>query len=110
MVAIKKPVVGPKGKKKAQVFVIDCAKPVEDKIMEIGSFEKFLLDKIKVDGKIGVQDTFHTLSTGLLYQFNGVFVLYPILIFWKRGEARDRKTAIVVEWSTGQVAKVVSFI
>jgi|UniRef100_A0A383VWT5 large subunit ribosomal protein L22e len=41
-------------KKKAQVFTIDCAKPVEDKIMEIASFEKFLADKIKVDGKAGV--------------------------------------------------------
>lgn len=43
-----------KGKKKATVFVIDCSKPVEDKIMEIASFEKFLNDKIKVNGKTGV--------------------------------------------------------
>jgi large subunit ribosomal protein L22e len=44
-----------KGKgKKALTFVIDCSKPVEDKIMEIASFEKFLNDKIKVNGKTGV--------------------------------------------------------
>mmetsp|Transcript_36864 Transcript_36864/g.81997 ORF Transcript_36864/g.81997 Transcript_36864/m.81997 type:complete len:128 (+) Transcript_36864:65-448(+) len=43
-----------KAKKKALSFVIDCSKPVEDKIMEIGSFEKFLVDKIKVNGKTGV--------------------------------------------------------
>ena len=42
-----------KGKKKSQTFVIDCTKPVEDKIMDIASFEKFLLDKIKVNGKTG---------------------------------------------------------
>ena len=42
-----------KGKKKAATFVIDCAKPVEDKIMKIGEFEKFLVDKIKVDNKVG---------------------------------------------------------
>lgn len=41
-------------KKKAQVFVIDASKPVEDKIMDISSFEKFMADKIKVDGKTGV--------------------------------------------------------
>ena len=41
------------GKKKASSFVIDCSKPVEDKIMEIGAFEKFLVDKIKVDNKPG---------------------------------------------------------
>ncbi|KAI4363863.1 hypothetical protein MLD38_020029 [Melastoma candidum] len=44
---------GAKGKKKGVTFTIDCAKPVEDKIMEIASFEKFLQEKIKVDGKAG---------------------------------------------------------
>eukprot|EP00232_Nephroselmis_pyriformis_P001310 CAMPEP_0182907608 /NCGR_PEP_ID=MMETSP0034_2-20130328/34604_1 /TAXON_ID=156128 /ORGANISM="Nephroselmis pyriformis, Strain CCMP717" /LENGTH=53 /DNA_ID=CAMNT_0025043579 /DNA_START=112 /DNA_END=270 /DNA_ORIENTATION=+ len=48
------PKTGPKGKKKAQSFTIDCTKPVEDKIMEIAVFEKFLLEKLKVDGKAGV--------------------------------------------------------
>ncbi|KAG0479820.1 hypothetical protein HPP92_010678 [Vanilla planifolia] len=44
------------GKKKASTFVIDCAKPVEDKIMDIASLEKFLLERIKVaslGGKAG---------------------------------------------------------
>eukprot|EP00243_Klebsormidium_subtile_P001157 TRINITY_DN119_c0_g1_i1.p1 TRINITY_DN119_c0_g1~~TRINITY_DN119_c0_g1_i1.p1 ORF type:complete len:142 (+),score=55.52 TRINITY_DN119_c0_g1_i1:42-428(+) len=52
-VVAKKP-AGPKGKKKVVTFTIDCSKPVEDKIMEIASFEKFLQDRIKVDGKAGV--------------------------------------------------------
>lgn len=45
----------PKGIKKIkqQTFVIDCSKPVEDKIMEIAAFQKFLIDKIKVNGKTG---------------------------------------------------------
>ncbi|KAH7676609.1 Ribosomal protein L22e protein [Dioscorea alata] len=39
------------GKKKGTaVFVIDCAKPVEDKIMDIASLEKFLQERIKVGG------------------------------------------------------------
>lgn len=41
------------GKKKGATFVIDCGKPVEDKIMEIASLEKFLQDRIKVGGKAG---------------------------------------------------------
>ncbi|KAK4476708.1 hypothetical protein RD792_015868 [Penstemon davidsonii] len=41
------------GKKKLSTFVIDCAKPVEDKIMEIASLEKFLQERIKVGGKAG---------------------------------------------------------
>ena len=51
----KKPAAAPlKGKKKQATFVIDCSKPVEDKIMKIGEFEKFLVDKIKVDNKTGM--------------------------------------------------------
>merc|ERR1711865_723695 len=42
-----------KAKKKSHTFTVDCAKPVEDKIMDIASFEKFLLDRIKVNGKAG---------------------------------------------------------
>lgn len=45
---------GPKKAQKTLVFTIDCSKPVEDNIMEIASFEKFLQDRIKVDGKTGV--------------------------------------------------------
>ncbi|XP_068652090.1 large ribosomal subunit protein eL22y-like [Aristolochia californica] len=41
------------GKKKGASFVIDCAKPVEDKIMDIASLEKFLQERIKVGGKAG---------------------------------------------------------
>ena len=53
MVTVGKKPTGPKAKKKSQVFVIDCSKPVDDKIMEIASFEKFLQEKIKVEGKAG---------------------------------------------------------
>lgn len=41
------------GKKKASSFMIDCSKPVEDKIMDIASLEKFLQERIKVAGKAG---------------------------------------------------------
>ncbi|KAG0472161.1 hypothetical protein HPP92_016707 [Vanilla planifolia] len=43
-------------KKKGSTFVIDCSKPVEDKIMDVASLEKFLLERIKVaslGGKAG---------------------------------------------------------
>nr|VDD39081.1 unnamed protein product [Brassica oleracea] len=40
----------PKGKKKGVSFAIDCSKPVDDKIMEIASLEKFLQERIKVVG------------------------------------------------------------
>jgi hypothetical protein len=49
----RKAATGPKKAKKAQTYVIDCSKPVDDSIMEIAAFEKFLMDKIKVNGKTG---------------------------------------------------------
>ncbi|XP_010938384.1 large ribosomal subunit protein eL22z [Elaeis guineensis] len=39
------------GKKKGSTtFTIDCTKPVDDKIMDIASLEKFLQERIKVAG------------------------------------------------------------
>eukprot|EP00894_Picocystis_sp_ML_P000635 jgi/Pico_ML_1/51152/g2234.t1 len=35
-------------------FVIDCSKPAQDQIMDMGTFETFLAERIKVGGKAGV--------------------------------------------------------
>ncbi|XVF23483.1 hypothetical protein REPUB_Repub13aG0042600 [Reevesia pubescens] len=56
---------GPKGKKKGGSFTIDCAKPVEDKIMDIASLEKFLQERIKVGGKAGALGDSIILKIGL---------------------------------------------
>eukprot|EP00540_Astrosyne_radiata_P022175 CAMPEP_0116851674 /NCGR_PEP_ID=MMETSP0418-20121206/16863_1 /TAXON_ID=1158023 /ORGANISM="Astrosyne radiata, Strain 13vi08-1A" /LENGTH=128 /DNA_ID=CAMNT_0004483741 /DNA_START=86 /DNA_END=469 /DNA_ORIENTATION=+ len=42
-----------KAKKSTVKFVIDCAQPVEDKVLDVGSFEKYLHDRIKIGGKTG---------------------------------------------------------
>jgi len=42
-----------KGKKPTINYTIDCSNPVEDGIFDVASFEKFLQDRIKVDGKPG---------------------------------------------------------
>mmetsp|Transcript_3049 Transcript_3049/g.3941 ORF Transcript_3049/g.3941 Transcript_3049/m.3941 type:complete len:87 (+) Transcript_3049:58-318(+) len=41
------------GKKKQQKFVIDCWQPVEDSVLDVSTFEKFLTESIKVDKKTG---------------------------------------------------------
>jgi large subunit ribosomal protein L22e len=41
-------------KKKQLKFVIKCDQPVQDEILDIGAFEKFMLERIKVNGKAGV--------------------------------------------------------
>ena len=40
-------------RKQTLKFTIDCSQPVDDGIMDAASFEKFLLDRIKVGGKVG---------------------------------------------------------
>ena len=40
-------------RKQALKFVIDCSAPVEDQILDLAAFEKFLHDRIKVNGKAG---------------------------------------------------------
>lgn len=34
-------------------FVIDCSQPVEDKVLDVAMFEKYLQEKIKIGGKTG---------------------------------------------------------
>lgn len=41
------------GKKSFAKFSVDCWQPVEDKVLDMASFEKFLHDRIKVGGKAG---------------------------------------------------------
>ena len=42
-----------KGKKSAVKFVIDCTQPVDDKVLDVAQFEKYLQDRIKINGKTG---------------------------------------------------------
>lgn len=42
-----------KAKKTIVKFVIDCTAPVEDKVLDVASFEKYLQDRIKVEGSTG---------------------------------------------------------
>mmetsp|Transcript_498 Transcript_498/g.1210 ORF Transcript_498/g.1210 Transcript_498/m.1210 type:complete len:119 (+) Transcript_498:100-456(+) len=40
-----------KAKKSVVKFVIDCTQPVDDKVLDVAMFEKYLHDKIKIGGK-----------------------------------------------------------
>merc|ERR1711886_13995 len=43
----------PLTKKTMSKFFVDCKQPVEDNIMDIAQLEKYLQDRIKVNGKTG---------------------------------------------------------
>ena len=42
-----------KAKKSIVKFVIDCTQPVDDKVLDVALFEKYLHDRIKIGGKTG---------------------------------------------------------
>jgi hypothetical protein len=42
-----------KGQKITKKFIINCSQPVNDKIFDLQAFEKFLHDRIKVEGRTG---------------------------------------------------------
>jgi large subunit ribosomal protein L22e len=42
--------VKPKAKKANVKFVIDCTQPVDDKVLDVAQFEKYLHDRIKLNG------------------------------------------------------------
>ncbi|CAJ1423495.1 unnamed protein product [Effrenium voratum] len=43
----------PKAKPQVMKYTIDCQQPADDNILEVKDFEKFLTNRIKVDGKTG---------------------------------------------------------
>ena len=59
------PAKGAKKGAKAQTvkFTIDCAAPVEDSVLDVASFGKFLQDHIKVNGKAGALGETVSLTT-----------------------------------------------
>jgi large subunit ribosomal protein L22e len=42
-----------KAKKNIVKFVIDCAQPVDDKVLDMNLFESYLQERIKISGKTG---------------------------------------------------------
>ncbi|KAL9685128.1 hypothetical protein QQ045_022575 [Rhodiola kirilowii] len=72
------------GKKKAVMYVIDCAKPVGDKIMDIASLEKFLQERIKVGGKPGALG-----DTISLLRVRRAKSLSPLTLHFPRGFRSD---------------------
>jgi large subunit ribosomal protein L22e len=53
---------GAKKKKTTVKYTVDCTHPVEDAIMDCANFEKFLKQRIKVNGKTGNLGTAVTLE------------------------------------------------
>lgn len=96
--ATKKSAAGAKkGQKVTKKFIINCSQPVNDKIFDIQAFEKFLHDRIKVEGRTGnLGDVVQISQQGdgkievIAHQeFSGRYLKYLTKKFLKKQQLRD---------------------
>ncbi|KAF2138780.1 uncharacterized protein K452DRAFT_290427 [Aplosporella prunicola CBS 121167] len=92
---------GPKGgarkQKITKKFIINASQPVNDKIFDITAFEKFLHDRIKVEGRTNnLGDTIQISQQGdgkievIAHQeFSGRYLKYLTKKFLKKQQLRD---------------------
>ncbi|KAJ9637736.1 60S ribosomal protein L22 [Coniosporium tulheliwenetii] len=89
---------GPKkGQKITKKYIINASQPANDKIFDVTAFEKFLHDRIKVDGRTGnLGDTINISQAGegkievIAHQeFSGRYLKYLTKKFLKKQQLRD---------------------
>ena len=90
---------GAKGKspKVTKKFVINASQPARDKIFDVSAFEKFLNDKIKIDGRTGnLGDTITISQVGdgkieivAHNELSGRYLKYLTKKFLKKMQLRD---------------------
>merc|ERR1712098_227582 len=86
-----------KAQKQTKKFVINASQPANDKIFDVSAFEKFLQDKIKVDGRVGnLGETVQISQIGdgkieviAHTQFSGRYLKYLTKKFLKKQQLRD---------------------
>jgi len=86
-----------KGQKITKKFVINCSQPVNDKIFDVSAFEKFLHDRIKVDGRTGnlgeniviSQQGEGKLEVVAHQEFSGRYLKYLTKKYLKKQQLRD---------------------
>ncbi|KDO27700.1 hypothetical protein SPRG_07329 [Saprolegnia parasitica CBS 223.65] len=95
------------GKKNLLKFTIDCSTPVEDQVLDVASFEKFLHDRIKVNGKTGVLGDVVTISRektklhiAAVAPFSKRYLKYLTKKYLKKQQLRDYLHVIASDKST----------
>ncbi|KAH6683040.1 ribosomal L22e family protein [Halenospora varia] len=86
-----------KNAKVTKKFIINASQPASDKIFDVSAFEKFLQDKIKVDGRVGnLGDVVEIKQVGegkievvAHINFSGRYLKYLTKKFLKKQQLRD---------------------
>ena len=85
-------------------YIIDASQPVNDKIYDISAFEKFLHDKIKVEGRVGnLGDSVQISQVGdgkievvTHIPFSGRYLKYLTKKYLKKNQLRDWLRVVAV--------------
>jgi len=87
---------GAKKKAKAIKYYIDCTHPVEDGIFDLNAFERFLLEKMKINGKtsnltgnVGIEKAKAKISVSSEVPLSKRYMKYLTKKFLKKHELRD---------------------
>ncbi|WEW56824.1 60S ribosomal protein L22 [Emydomyces testavorans] len=91
------PATARKQQKVTKKYVINCSQPANDKIFDVAAFEKFLHDRIKVDGRVGnLGDSVQISRSGdgkievvTHIPFSGRYLKYLTKKFLKKQQLRD---------------------
>ncbi|KAJ9592441.1 hypothetical protein L9F63_015857 [Diploptera punctata] len=88
-----------KGQKKKKIslkFTVDCTHPVEDNIMDVANFEKYLQERIKVNGKtnnfgnvLSIERNKMKLSVNSDLPFSKRYLKYLTKKYLKKNNLRD---------------------
>ncbi|PGH00954.1 large subunit ribosomal protein L22e [Blastomyces parvus] len=86
-----------KPQKVTKKYIINCSQPANDKIFDVSAFEKFLHDRVKVEGRVGnLGDSVQIAQTGdgkievvTHIPFSGRYLKYLTKKFLKKQQLRD---------------------
>ncbi|KAK6177577.1 hypothetical protein SNE40_015651 [Patella caerulea] len=91
-----KPGKGARNKKKILKFAVDCTHPVEDGIMDVTNFEKYLQERIKVDGRtnnlgkvINIERNKNRIVVSSEIKFSKRYLKYLTKKYLKKNSLRD---------------------
>ena len=96
--------------KVTRTFVIDCSKPVEDKVFNTSNFAEFLKNRIKINGKTGklgeqvkVNSDDKKITVKADIAFSKRYLKYLTKKYLKRHSLREFLYVIAVNKSTYQI-------
>ncbi|EPZ33934.1 ribosomal protein L22e [Rozella allomycis CSF55] len=88
-------------------FTVDCSAPVKDGVFDIASYEKFLKERIKVDGRVGnlgtsvaVTKEGNKMSVSSNIAFSKRYLKYLTKKFLKKHQLRDWMRLIATDKNT----------